>query len=112
MSGDEGYGGGELWVDTQEMDELLNMVFHFFVEPCNRTSYPALMESMLDGLGYIYYCRKRWRRSSLLMSMESELSHMVRSNRAGVAVSQFNQVAEIPLSEVLNVFVRHKLRFA
>ena len=106
---DSDYEGGELSVDINEMRKLLEIVFGFFTHSSHFSSYEALYEAMMDGLAYIYFCRRQWRRSSLLTSLEPELREAVTSQHASQALEQFNFVADEHLFEVLDHFVRGKL---
>lgn len=108
-SDESGYEGGELDVDFYEMTNLLDMVFNFFVNKSQLISYAALYEAMMDGFGYVYYCRRQWRKSSLLMSIEPDLATRVRSYKAGIAVEQFLSAAEEPLHGVVDHYVKQHL---
>jgi hypothetical protein len=107
---DIGYTGGEeLRVDAVEMNSLLNLIYHFFTQSSDQSNRESLTEAMMDGLGYVYYCRKQWRKSTLLMSLESDFKSAVHSKRAGEAVLEFVKVAENPLEQIIEAFVSHKL---
>jgi hypothetical protein len=108
-SDDDGYSGLEVQADAAEMHSLLNIVHHFFTMNTNRHSAAALTEAMMDGLGYIYYCRNQWRQSTLLMSYETDFQNAVKSKRAGKAVEQFIGVADQPLANIVTAFVEHKM---
>jgi hypothetical protein len=110
-SDDEGFLGNEVGLDAMEMVNLLSIVYEYFVNIGSRQSVEAMKEAMMDGLGHIYFCRREWRRSSLLMSIEPDLKQAVRSKQTAHAVEQFITEAEEPLSEIIDAFVQHKMRY-
>ncbi len=106
MSDDEGYSGEELIEDVRQLFPLLSVVYHYFAN--NTHGEEAKLEAMMDGLGYIYFCRKWWHTSTLLMSLETDLRRRVRSRMVGPAVQEFWQVAEEPLTAVIRAFLRQR----